>query len=120
MSIEERLTALEDEVARMREGAQLPKLAKAIKEMEEAMAVVSYQHARLAAVHRSAVEWLESQNKAIIGIREAADARAKDIDARIADLVAAGRATDLRIEKLGSAVGKLISARGPQDQPHTF
>ena len=49
MSIEERLTALENEMARRREGTELPKLANAVKELEDAMAIVTYQHARLAA-----------------------------------------------------------------------
>jgi chromosome segregation ATPase len=108
MSIEERLTALENEMARMREDQQLPKLAKAIKEMEDAMAVVARQHARLAANHKSAVEWLESHNQAMMEIREAQRAA----DARIEKL---SSATDARIEKLVSAIGDLLRTRGPRD-----
>jgi len=97
MTIEERLTALENEVAHMRQDTQLPKLAKAIKEMEDAMAVVAYQHARLAANHKSAVEWLESHDKAMLEIRESQ----REAEAR-------GKALDARIEKLVSAIGDLI------------
>ena len=76
-------------------------LAKAVKEMEDAMTVVAYQHARLAENYKSAAEWLESHNKAIVEMRDEAKSRAKDIDSRI--------------EKLVSAIGELLRARGPID-----
>jgi hypothetical protein len=100
MSIEDRLTALENEMARMREGTELPRLANAVKELEDAMTVVTYLHARLASNYKGAVEWLESHTKAMTEIREAQ------------------RATDVRIDALVSATGELLRARFPLEDPH--
>jgi hypothetical protein len=104
MTIEERLTAVENELARMREEPALPKLGKAVQELQDAMAVVAYQHARLAANHKSAVEWLDSHTRAMTEIRDAQRAT----DARLAAL---GEAIDARIENLVAAIGRLIQTR---------
>jgi hypothetical protein len=93
MSLEERVAALEAEMARLRDHRELPRLAKAVKELEDAMLVVSYQQARLAENYKGAVEWLESHTKAMMEMRENQ------------------RATDQRIEKLVVAIGDLLRAR---------
>jgi hypothetical protein len=104
MTIEERLTAAENELARMREERVLPKLANAMKELEDAMTVMAYQHARLAANYKSAAEWLDAHTRAMTEIRESQRAT----DARLAAL---SEATDARIEKLVSAIGERIRTR---------
>lgn len=41
----------------------LPKLEAAIKEVEEAVTVAAYQHARLAGQHKDLAEWVEAHNR---------------------------------------------------------
>lgn len=76
------------------------------------MTVVAYQHARLAENHKSAVEWLESHTKAMMEIREAQRAADAEANSRAKDI-------DSRIEKLVSAIGELLRARGPIDGQQT-
>ncbi len=117
MTIEERLAAVETELARLRETRRLetaleelrgvrqegieadlgdikrrvlPNLAKALKELEEAATVTAYQQARLAEHNKTHAEWLAAHTQAIAEIRDLQ------------------RTTDERIEKLVAAIGDLL------------
>ena len=93
-AVERGLSAIEQKLEELRGGRALPKLAKAIEELEEAATVTAYQQAQLARQAKAHAEWLASHTKAIGEIRDLQ------------------RATDQRIDKLVSAIGEMLG--GPK------
>jgi uncharacterized membrane protein YqiK len=94
VSIDERLEAREREVTELRDHAknrELPKLQSALRDLEEAAIVTAKVQQRQAELVKDHSEWLHAHDKAMAEIREN------------------GRALDARIDKLVSAIGKLIN-----------
>ena len=85
MTLEERLAAVEQELADIRRL----RLREAVKDLQEAMTVTAYGQVRLERSHQDLAEWNETHSRAITEIR--------DIQRR----------TDERIEKLVTAIGQL-------------
>jgi hypothetical protein len=67
------------------------------KEIDDALAVMGGLQARQGRVLREHSEWLEEHQRAM-----------QEIDRRIAALIAAGEATDARIDKLVSGMGEFM------------
>jgi len=67
----------------------LPQLSAAVQELENAMLVVSHQHAQLARNHATAVEWLEALQKQAEQQQKETAALRRETDQRIAELVSA-------------------------------
>jgi hypothetical protein len=95
MALEERLAAVEQELADIRRLS----LREAVKDLREAMTVTSYAQVRRERSHQDLAGWNETHSRAITEIR--------DIQLR----------TDERIEKLVTAIGQLTVRIGVPPQP---
>jgi chromosome segregation ATPase len=95
MTLEERLAAVEQELADLRRL----RLREAIKDLQEAATVTGYAQARLERSHQDHAEWLESHNKAM------------------ADHTQAMREIDERIRAIVSAIGELTVRIGIPPKP---
>jgi chromosome segregation ATPase len=81
MTLEERLAAVEQELADLRRQ----RLREAVKDLQEAMTVTSHAQARLERSHQDHREWLESHNKAMTEHAQAM----REIDERTHAIVSA-------------------------------
>lgn len=103
MSIEERLQAIEQELAELRRQ----RLQASLKELQDAMTVTAYSQARFERAQQQHQEWLENHRRAV--------ARH---DREMEEIREAGRRTDERIDKLVLAIGQLTARMGiPPQQP---
>jgi len=102
MTLEERLAAVEQELADLRRF----RLREAVKDLQEAMTVTTYAQARLERSHQDLAEWNESHTRAM-----------KDHDRAMAEIREIQRRTDERIDKLTSAIGELTARMGIPPKP---
>ncbi|SPE38811.1 hypothetical protein SBA6_950034 [Candidatus Sulfopaludibacter sp. SbA6] len=95
MTLEERLAAVEQELADLRRS----RLREAVKDLQEAMTVNTYAQARLERSHQDLAEWNESHTRAM-----------KQHAQAIAEI-------DDRIRAIVSAIGELTARMGIPPKP---